>query len=294
MTLRPWARTLRLEARASAYEDTVFAAILSDELRTSRLLSGRDIGVNLFSIALLAPGDVEAWGFQHDCHRHAEPVEFMIAERGTNASTSLAKVDVNVRQYALSVEPGRPCLDGYPAVGKRESERLLGPMDSLSPGGEVKAWLEYTESLILDAHQAMADLQQLRDGTVGILGTNDSLPQTIDRQMARQKDDLTSLEKQGRTLEDAARQLKTLWAQSGNWPAGVPGHRMAAARLALIGFLMGETPLLSCAGGRDFITPLEEEVRFLATFADSQGGHLPPLNLPADLSREARKAFALP
>ncbi len=292
--LASWARSLKLQARASSYEDTVFAAVLSDDIRTSLLLSGQDIGINLFSIALLAPEDVEAWSFQGDCHRHAEPVEFLVAGRGTNASTTLTKIDVSIRQCALLVEPERPRLDGCPGIGRRESERLLGPLNSPSLGGDARAWLKRAESLIAKTHDELAIKHQFYDGASGSLGANHPLALTVDRELAREKDDLRNLEKQVRTFEVATRQLKTLWAAAGDRPAGISRHRMAAARLALIGFLMGETPFLSCASGRDFIAPVEEELRFLATFADSQGGRLPPLNLPADLNREARKAFALP
>ncbi|MCY4513796.1 MAG: hypothetical protein OXC69_01470, partial [Candidatus Tectomicrobia bacterium] len=292
--LASWTRSLKLEARRNSYEDMVFAAILSDEARSRRMLAGQDAGVNLFSLALLAPGDSEAWAFQHDCLRRAEPVEFISRRDGDNTLTSLTTVDVNIRQCALSVEPERPSQDGRPALGWRDSERLLGPMDSPSPGGEAQAWLEARESLIAEAREAVAGFQQRRGSISRALGANCPNVLTMDKHLARERDDLENLEKQLRTFEDATRQLKTLWAEAGDSPAGFSTHRMAAARLALIGFLMGETPFLSCASGRDFIAPVEEELRFLATFADNQGGRLPPLDLPADLSREARKAFALP
>ena len=289
-----WARSLKLQARVSSYEETVFAAVLSDENRTSLLLPRQDTGINLFSIALLTPGDVEAWSFQSDCYRHAEPVEFLVAEGGSYASSTLKKIDVSIRQCALMVEPERPSLDGYPSIGTRESERLLGPLNSPSLGGDARAWLTSAESSIAKTLDELAGHEQFRDRASADLGANHPLALSVGRELAREKNELQNLEKQVRTFADATRQLKTLWAEAGDWTAGNSRHRMAAARLALIGFLMGETPLLSCASGRDFIAPVEEELRFIATFADSQAGHLPPLNLPADLSGEARRAFALP
>ena len=269
-------------------------ALFSDEARSTLAHAGMDVDIRLFSIALLAPEDVERWRFQHDRYCRSEPVELKSGGCDWYADSGLLKASVRVRQCALWVAPERPGPERCPAAGRREAERLLGAMDSPSPGGDAKVWLDNTKTTISESRDELAQVRQSHDRVSQAFGGNHPIALTIARRLARQKDDLERLVKDARTFEGATRQLKTMWAEAGDWPAGVPGHRMAAARLALIGFLMGETPMLSCASGRDFIAPLEQEVRFLATFADDQGGRLPPLNLPAEVYRDARGAFALP
>ena len=70
----------------------------------------------------------------------------------------------------------------------------------------------------------------------------------------------------------------------------IPVATMVASRLALIGHLMGETPVLRCVDSRG-AARLDAEVKFLATVADSNEGRLPPLHERPDAWRSARVQF---
>ena len=65
----------------------------------------------------------------------------------------------------------------------------------------------------------------------------------------------------------------------------------AAARLALVAYLMGETPLLSCSTDRDYNKRLDAEVKILATVTDCRGGQVPPAHLDTDTWDSARTEF---
>ena len=55
--------------------------------------------------------------------------------------------------------------------------------------------------------------------------------------------------------------------------------------------LMGGTPVLSCASGSDVSRQLDPEVKFLATAAANNGGHLPPVGENLEAWQRARDAF---
>lgn len=97
-----------------------------------------------------------------------------------------------------------------------------------------------------------------------------------------------------KTLEQAESQLRTLcqaWGKSdGAEPPGAIAV-MIAARLALIGHLMGEIPILNCADS-DLAIQVDSELKFLATVADHADGQLPPLyNKSKRAWRLARRTF---
>ena len=102
--------------------------------------------------------------------------------------------------------------------------------------------------------------------------------------------EMARLEKNARALEQAGQQLKDLWAEQEKWPTGADAYG-AAARLALVAYLMGETPVLSCPSGRDYNKRLDAEVKVLATVTDCRGGQVPPPDLDTDVWDTARAAF---
>ena len=102
--------------------------------------------------------------------------------------------------------------------------------------------------------------------------------------------EMARLDRQARALEQAGRQLKALWAEHNRWPAGADAYP-AAARLSLVAYLMGETPVFSCASGRDCNKRLDTEAKILATVTDCQGGQVPPADLDTGIWDTARAAF---
>ena len=104
---------------------------------------------------------------------------------------------------------------------------------------------------------------------------------------------LELLEKNARTLEDAVRQLKTVWTAEEDWLSGEGQYLQVAARLVLVAHLVGWTPLLSCASGGGLTDELDAEIKSLAAVAWSQGGHLPPFERDHRVREEARREFRL-
>ena len=91
---------------------------------------------------------------------------------------------------------------------------------------------------------------------------------------------------------DAATQLKAVWAERGDRRGGGDPYKVVS-RLALVGHLMGETPLVNCKSGKDRTGQLDAEVKFLATVADQGDGRLPPVDEDMARWRAARTDFTL-
>ena len=102
--------------------------------------------------------------------------------------------------------------------------------------------------------------------------------------------EMSRLDRQARALEQAGQQLKDMWRASAKWPTGAHAYG-AAARLALVAYLMGEVPLLSCSSRRDYNERLDAEVKILATVTDCRGGQVPPAGLDTDIWAPARATF---
>ena len=91
-----------------------------------------------------------------------------------------------------------------------------------------------------------------------------------------------------------ARRVDSRLPLSGNRPVGIDAQA-AAARLALVGHIMGETPLLNCAKGPDFTARLDSHVKLLATAADCDHGNLPTVEMEKTPAwRAALSDFAPP
>lgn len=291
--LASWTQALQKKAVDSAYGQVINIALLPFASEQSPAFADREVGLNLFCIAMLAPEDAAAWQLQHDCYRRAKSIDICPFGLDEQVDAGRVTVRVSTRQFALSVTQPSPTADSRPDIGRAETERLLGPMDSACPGGDVKAALDTLQSAISRSRDRLEASARHHASVAQTSGADHPQAQHFSRHLARQQDHLQRLEKGACALVDATRQLKTLWAESGDWPAGGSAYRKAAARLAVVGFLMGELPLLICASGRDCTARLEEDIRFLATYADNQDGHLPPLDLPEEAWRDARAAFAL-
>ena len=116
---------------------------------------------------------------------------------------------------------------------------------------------------------------------------------TARQSLARLQQEAARLDRNTRSLAQAARQLKAQWMRHGDWPVG-DAALGTAALLALVGHLMCETPLMSCAKDRDFTRRLDVEVKLLAAAADANDGHLPIVDADMEGWRSARSAFAQP
>ena len=293
------AMALQCKARDSMLAEAAVASLILYPERFRRALDGESVAVDFFSIALLTPGDVEMWSGQHErFHRYAdsntEPIRVLVYDQ--QGRPSQVSVRIQVRQFLLSAAEERDNLGQLQGERLAESvTRLLGPMDSAQVGGDVKAKLDAFNQAVRDARRQHVEKSVACYRFEQECGVDHPI-MFLTRQELKKEDRYYELAiRSMRTLEETAKELKAMWARQGDWPAGVDAHRKVAARLALLGGLMDEIPLLSCAGGKDLTANLDSEVKFLATAANSEANrknvHLSAEDLDTDAWRKARAAF---
>lgn len=260
---------------------------------------GATAEVCLASVSVLKAGEFEAWAAQRDSLAALErenPAELEVP--GTWGEPCKVRADVAVREFVLWAD--KPELVETSPYGTAEARagrlqqfrRLLGSEHSADLGGAVVEAGEEIESMVQQLRDTLG--AQASDYEHSVLEHGEDHPVSLDSGglRANGQEDLAFFERQGRALREAARQLKAMWLENGDWPAGVESHRPAAARLALVAHLMRETPLLSCGGDSNLTAQLDSDAKLLATVADSQDGRLPPANLDEVVWRGVRRDFA--
>ncbi|MCY4563328.1 MAG: hypothetical protein OXE40_02475, partial [Gammaproteobacteria bacterium] len=168
---------------------------------------------------------------------------------------------------------------------------LLGDEHSRELGGAVMASVDGLESHVREMSHSVQGLED--DHLQSVQEHGDDHPASLDigHVLVRQQEDRDFMARRARTLREAGQQLKALWLAEGDWPAGAEAHRLAASRLALAAHLMGETPLLNCTGDRQPVAQLDAEVKFIATVADHQDGHLLEVDADKVVWMPARRDF---
>ena len=281
------ARDARYRVGKRMAMESAAAAICADPDKYQRALGGEAVDVNLFDVALLKNEDFAPWTYQ--CIQHGEwrtGARLSLVLRGPDNESSRIRANCSVRQFALGVEDQGPNFSLCPDLHICAAQ-LLGSTDFRELGGDVLSRVGFLRSRVaqLGRELAAGGHEQVRtlppralDQSVGLQARNriDSLQAGMSR-----------LDRQARALEQAGRQLKDLWREHDGWPTGAEAYG-AAARLALVAYLMGETPLLSCPTDRDYNKRLDAEVKILATVTDCQGGQVPPADLDMDTWDPAR------
>ena len=129
-----------------------------------------------------------------------------------------------------------------------------------------------------------ADIELAEPGSPGAVAAQ--------REIAALTEQIDTLEKNAHTLDQAARDVKTIWENKDYRRGGGDPYKMVS-RLALVSHLMGETPLFNCKSGKDRTGQLDAEVKFLATVADEQRGRIPSVDRNMEVWRSARSDFTL-
>ena len=261
-------------------------------------LCGETAAVFLASVSVLKAGDFEAWAAQRDSLAALErenPVKLEVP--GVRGDPSIVRADVAIREFVLWAD--KPELVETSPYGTAEARagrleqlrRLLGDEHSEDLGGAVAEADESIESIVQELRAALDAHTGDHERSVAEHGGDH--PESLDfgRFCANRQKELAYFERQRRALREAAGQLKAIWLENGDWPAGVESHRPAAARLALVAHLLGETPLLNCGGDSNLTAQLDSDAKLLATVADSQDGRLPPGQ--SRRSRVARRSAGL-
>ncbi len=266
------------------------AAVCAEPDMHRRALGGEIVTFKLFDIALLTGNELQPWARQYGFLRAwQDPRLARLKLRGPDNEPCPARAIINIRQFALSVEDQGPDFSSYNDLLSCIT-RLLGPTDTRELKGDVEQRLETlrTRAAQLGREIAAPCHQRARTLPPGAPGRPRDLEAS--NRVTHLRAELSRVDKHARALEQAAGQLKDMWVGQDEWPSGADAYA-AASRLALVAYLMGETPVLSCMSGRDVTGRLDAEVKLLATVTDCQGGNVPPAGLDTAIWDSARTAF---
>ena len=312
------AETMRVQASRGMASEMAVAALAADPEKLRNALDGETVDVALSSISLLTPDSLRTLGGSARGNERAmlnhqtealrqlaerNPVELRV--RDDDGSLRTVKVNVQLRQFNFGVNagavgrarvgpvsipsqtPGWRNLMGWGFAMERNNpqlQRLFGEANVRELGGDVadRLFLMRREAEhIAGEVDDIEDYIAMQDGE----GTSD-----LDQEAAMQRAELASLNKRIESLDSAARQAKAIWASNDYRRGGGDPYKMVS-RLALVGHLMGETPLFNCKSGKDRTGQLDAEVKFLATAADESGGRVPAPDESMEAWRPVRNDF---
>ena len=312
------AETMRGQASREMASEMAVAALVADPEKLQEALDGDTVDVALSSISLLTPDSLRnlagsarsdertMLNHQTDAMRQLaarNPVKLRVRDAGGALRT--VSVNVQLRQFNFGVNagavgrarvgpvsipsqtPGWRNLMGWGFAMERNNpqmQRLLGGANVSELGGDVGDRLYLMRREAEDIAVQLDDIEdymELRDGE----DTSD-----LDEEAATLRAQQASLNKRIESLDSAARQAKAIWA-SNDYRAGGGDPFKMVSRLALVGHLMGETPLFNCKSGKDRTGQLDAEVKFLATAADQNGGTVPAPDESMEAWRGVRSDF---
>ena len=275
----------RYQASARMAKESDVAALCSDPDELQRAMGGETADIKLFDVSLFTQNDCLPWIRHHIWQAGTLPPLRSLQLRDPDGALCQVSVKACVRQFALCVED-RYDFSNHQGLTE-DVVQLLGGMDSREPGGDLLARVDELRSRAaqLGRELAAGDHAQVRTLPPGALDQSVG-PQARNRIDSLQAE-MSRLDRQARALEQAGRQLKDLWCEHDGWPTGDEAYG-AAARLALVAYLMGETPVLSCPTDRDYNKRLDADVKILATVTDCRGGQVPPAHLDTDMWDSAR------
>ena len=280
--------------------ETATAALASHPEKLQSALDGTTVNLALTSISLLTRDELERWGDQ--CRAFAD-LEQSTPTRLTvltpEGALRVVHANVKVRQFVVSAEAER-----FGAEVQHQSlshslassaEQLLGGADSPDLGGDVAVRLVELKDRVARLRSQLDELE--RNNARGqAAGGREALQAIVELDsIAARKDELNLKERSVRSLQAAGLDLKSILGTSGDWPADKNERMSAAALVALVAHLMGESPLLNCISSWDLAGSLDSETKALATLADMTDGRLPRRQdiVPA-VPRALRGAFSLP
>ena len=285
---------IRMEACKHMATESALAALVTEPRKLGRALAGNVVEVRLFALSLLTRDDYNSWCAQQRAFAELDqegPVELQVCGLDADGAAQTVQADIRVRQFVLAA--GDQTLQPWAKqVGDDAVEMLLGPRHAPDLGGAIKASLDAKAARLARLSDRFVTMDQDHSRLVQERGANHPDARELEIKILELQQRRFRVEKRTHTLGDVGKQLKAMWIEAGELPRGREAHRMAAARLALAGRLMRETPVLICKSGRDFTRQLDPQIKFLATVADSLHGHLPLVEAQMETWKEARRAFS--
>ena len=312
------AETMRGQASREMASEMAVAALVADPGKLRDALNGETVDVALSSISVLTPDSLrnlagsarsdERTMLNHQSEALGQlaarnPVELRV--RDDDGALRTVKVNVQLRQFNFGVNagavgrarvgpvsipsqtPGWRNLMGWGFAMERNNpqmQRLFGEANANELGGDV------ADRLFLMRQEAEQIAGEVDDIEAYIAMQEGEDTSDLDEEAATQRAQLASLNKRIETLDTAARQAKAIWASNDYRRGGGDPFKMVS-RLALVGHMMGETPLFNCKSGKDRTGQLDAEVKFLAAAADESGGRVPAPDESMETWRPVRNEF---
>ena len=312
------AETMRTQASREMASEMAVAALVADPEKLQNALDGDTVDVALSSISLLTPDSLrnlagsarsERTMLNHQTEALSQlaernPVELRV--RDDDGALRTVKVNVQLRQFNFGVNagavgrarvgpvsipsqtPGWRNLMGWGFAMERNNpqlQRLFGEADTAALGGDVANRLADMRREAEERNEYLGQIEAM----IAIRG-NAAGGDVLQRNAALQRAELATMNKRIESLDSAARQAKDIWAGNDYRQGGGDPFKMVS-RLALVGHLMGETPVFNCKSGKDRTGQLDAEVKFLATAADENGGRVPPPDESMETWRPVRNDF---
>ena len=312
------AESMRAQASREMASEMAVAALVADPEKLQEALDGETVDVALSSISVLTPDSLrnlagtarrdERTMLNHQTEALRQlagrsPVELRV--RDDDGALRTVKVNVQLRQFNFGVNagavgrtrigpvsipsqtPGWRNLMGWGFAMERNNpqlERLFGEANAAGLGGDVANRLADMRQEAVERSEYLGQIESM----IAIRGSASG--GNLQRNAATQRAELAALNKRIESLDSAARQAKAIWA-SDDYRAGGGDPFKMVSRLALVGHLMGETPLFNCKSGKDRTGQLDAEVKFLAAAADESGGRVPAPDESMEAWRPVRNDF---
>ena len=278
----------RMRARAAGRmgREVAVAALVTDAEKCRKALDGETVDLHLCAVTYLSPIHTEFryyWDPSDQNEAYAalgrsSPVELSL--HGPDGELKPVRANIKVRHLMLADSDAVLLRERLSAELRVQWTRLLGPGDSTEPGGDVRARADAMRGRILELRDELAKLDPNATGSSSNHGSAGPDLRQMRNGRSGVKRELERLERNRRTLLEAARQLKeesspdcVMVGRSGG--CSTDRFEDTLSRLALIGYLMGEVPVV-CDGGTLAIGQRDADVKFLATAAETCDGS-PPL-----------------
>ena len=275
-------------------KESAAAALVADRSKLRRALEGDTVNLRLFSLSLITRDDYTKWCDQRVAFAELDQqgsVELQVRDPDVEGAARKVVANVGVRQFVVWVgaEARNPWVRD---LADQELVRLLGAQHAPGLQGDIRARLDAMNARLAGLSDRFVSMDQEYSRIVQEQGASCKQSRELNIKILELHAKRADVEKKALTLREAGQQLKAMWVQYQGLPAGIESHKKAAARLALIGRLMRETPVLICMSQRDFARQLDPEIKFLATVADRLHGHLPLVEEQMETWWEARSAFS--
>ena len=288
-------QAIRGEARRLLTRVVVTAALVADSARLHRAVEGETVDLHLGVVSL--PGINDFRSCEHERRAFAELCRpaIWLQVNGPQGEPRNVRAKVDVSLFSMGHGDSFLFSDGATEI---EVQQLLGSGSTRELGGMAAARIRSISARVAQLRSELGGLGAERLRTTRQPGAERAgalpfgrPPTRTTNEMYRLERAMHRLEISARALQEAGRQVKQVWIDKGSEPVSEELRRQVAARLALIACLMDWTPVTVARIGYAAAETVDAEVKFLATVADCNAGHLPPIDRDEALWGPARSDF---